>query len=371
MTVVSSTGRASLLRWFAMEDPDDRAAYRAVWQRSQFRRPHDHPGFLDLMRPAGYDASAVVYQAGDGTIIYPFFHCRLNDLPAFRSLQEVSHHLVSPYGYGGALYEGGTEHLSDVSEAFEGALQKDLNGRGFITEFVRQDIFASRLVLRKQGEVLVQQPNVVVRLRRTDDDIWRTYRPKVRKNVSRAKEAGLTALFERTGDHLGSFLDIYHETMERTEATRSFFIGRERFEELNRTLGRDGGLMYVYVFDGADCVSTELLLLSSDTVYSFLGGTRAAAFDKRPNDFLKHEVIRWARDQGFAWYVLGGGVLPGDGIYKYKESFDPGGIIPFTVRRVIHNRAVYDSLVEERRRYEQGQGKDWNPRSDYFPGYLS
>jgi lipid II:glycine glycyltransferase (peptidoglycan interpeptide bridge formation enzyme) len=236
---------------------------------------------------------------------------------------------------------------------------------------VREDIFASRLARRSKGQVLAQQPNVVVRLKRSSDEIWRTYKPKVRKNVSRAKECGLRVVFDGAAEYLDSFLRVYYETMQREDASKSFFISHKRFVDLGNTLGSDGGLLYAHVFDGDDCVSTELLLLSNDTVYSFLGGTLTSAFDKRPNDLLKHEVILWAREKGFEWYVLGGGITAGDGIFKYKASFDPGSIFQFNVRRVIHNKVAYDSLTLKRFLYEKERGNDWCPRSDYFPEYLS
>ena len=93
--------------------------------------------------------------------------------------------------------------------------------------------------------------------------------------------------------------------------------------------------------------------------------------DKRPNDLLKHEVILWGAQQGFKWYVLGGGVTPGDGIYKYKEAFDPESIFPFHVRRIIHNQEAYKLLMQARATYEKGQGNDWKSNPDFFPEYLS
>jgi hypothetical protein len=360
------------LRWLDLLSEDGRAAYHGVWRESSFRRPHDHPGFLDMMQPSGYRAAAVVYQHSPlARIVYPFFCCRLNDFPAFRDIQDACMHMVSPYGYGGPLYEGPEAEKGEASLSFEELFNRELARRGFVSEFVREDVFAGRLADRSSGLLIEQQPNVAVRLQRPDEEIWRAYKPKVRKNVNRAKESQLRVEFDRTGRFLPDFVKVYHETMERTAASVYFMIPEEKFRALTNALGPEGGVMYVHVFDADTVVSTELLLLSSDSIYSLLGGTLSSAFMKRPNDLLKHEVIRWGKDNGFKWYVLGGGVSASDGIFQYKESFDPGSIMPFFVRRHVVNPDAYSMLVNRRRAYETEQGNDWTVRADFFPEYLA
>jgi hypothetical protein len=360
------------IKWFDFSDGDEKGSYHSIWINSSFKRPHDHPSFLEMMKPAGYCPIAVVYQHSCASrVVYTFNSCCLNDLSAFNKLENKFMHLVSPYGYGGPLYEGNFDEFEAASKQFENLFSQELTQRGFVTEFVREDIFCDRLVKRSVGQVIEQQPNVVVRLEREPDDIWQEYKSKVRKNVNRAIGHGLRVEFDRAGDRLDDFLKIYYETMDRTNASKNFYLSSESFQTLGTSLGKDGGLLYVHVYDGDDIISTELLLLSNDTIYSFLGGTFASAFDKRPNDLLKHEVILWGAQQGFKWYVLGGGATPGDGIYKYKEAFDKESIFPFSVRRIIHNPDAYELLMQTRAKYEKCQGNEWKPNPDFFPEYLS
>ena len=76
-------------------------------------------------------------------------------------------------------------------------------------------------------------------------------------------------------------------------------------------------------------VSTELVLLSRHSAYSFLGGTLANAFAHRPNDLLKFEIIRWAKKRAKRYFVLGGGYQGEDGIFQYKQSFASKGQVPY------------------------------------------
>ena len=372
MDLLTSSFTDSSLSWLSIDQVSECGDYEDLWSNFVSRRPHDHSGFLSFMKPSDYSPAAVVYHYSDESrIIYPFFWFDLRHAPQFDLLTEPLLHMVTPYGYGGALFEGNPQDIEAASRHFEALFTQELLKRGFVTEFIREDIFCDRLAKRSVGQVIEQQPNVVVRLDREPEDVWRTYKSKVRKNVNRAKGHGLRVVFDRPGDNLEDFLKIYYETMDRTNASKSFYISSERFQSLGETLGKDGGLLYVHVYDGDDVMSTELLLLSNDTIYSFLGGTLASSFDKRPNDLLKHEVILWGAQQGFKWYVLGGGVTPGDGIYKYKEAFDQESIFPFHVRRIIHNKDAYERLMQTRAIYEKGQGNYWQPNPDFFPEYLS
>jgi hypothetical protein len=100
-----------------------------------------------------------------------------------------------------------------------------------------------------------------------------------------------------------------------------------------------------------------------------LGGTLPDAFPLRPNDLLKHEIILWARETGKKAFVLGGGYGSDDGIYRYKKSFAPQGSVPFSVGTRIHDKNVYDHLVERRRLWESEHQNEWQPRSGWFPEY--
>lgn len=359
------------LQWLSMDSSAEYDRYRQYWESSSYQRPHDHPGYLSLMRPAGYSASVVLYQyAENARITYPFFHCDLTKLAPFRHIDRSLRHLISPYGYGGALYEGNPEQKEAASEAFEYLFSREMRERSFVSEFVREDLFSSRLARRSAGEV-EDRPNVAVRLDRTPEAIWNGYTHAVKGNIKRAQKEGLRAVFDRCGDQLDHFLHVYYETMKRRQAADEFYIPRQRFEDLKSTLGSHGGTLYAHIYDGDEVVSTELLLLAHDTMYSFLGGSLAHAFKKRPNNLLKHEAILWGARNGYKWLVLGGGLSANDELLRFKQSFDPESSFPFRLRKIIHNQAAYDFLAEARTSYEKERQSGWEPKPGFFPVYLS
>ena len=153
--------------FFFQEKNKEAEIYLHHWKNSVFRRPHDHPNFMEMMKPEGYSSAVAIYHSDKNSkIIYPFFFCQLNELPEFSSINKPLMHIQTPYGYGGPLYEGDADCLETASKEFEALFHKELSYRGIVSEFVREDIFTQRLADRTIGISAEQQLNVVVRLNR-------------------------------------------------------------------------------------------------------------------------------------------------------------------------------------------------------------
>jgi len=350
---------------------EDRAEWISLWSKSKVRRPHDHPGFLEAMCLPGERPMAIAcLLEGRLLSLYPFNVFDLAQLPFLQQLgRSPGVDVVSPYGYGGATYEGDGVDSQTAEESLKYVLQSFFTQMNVISEFVREDIFAEHLTPRHDGEHLVQQQNVVVDLQVAMEERWLRYAPKVRKNVRRAEEAGLRVEIGNSESFLEPFLGIYYETMKRRHANDYFFLAREKLQLLHDSLQPAGGLQYALVFLNERVVAAELVLLSVDTLYSFLGGTDAGYFALRPADLLKHKVIAWGHQQGYARFVLGGGLKPGDGLFQFKRAFEPGGLMDFCVRRIVWNNEQYDLLVTDREKWEVEQGRTWQPEPGFFPAY--
>src|SRR5450759_2629094 len=350
---------------------EERAEWISLWSKSRTRRPHDHPGFLEAMCLLGERPMAIAcLLEGRLLSLYPFNVFDLAQLPFLQQLgRSLGVDVVSPYGYGGATYEGDGVDPQTAEESLKYVLQSFFTQMNVISEFVREDIFAEHLTPRHDGERLVQQQNVVVDLQVTMEEHWLRYAPKVRKNVHRAEEAGLRVEIGNSESFLEPFLGIYYETMNRRHANDYFFLAREKLQLLHDSLQPAGGLQYALVFLNERVVAAELVLLSVDTLYSFLGGTDAGYFALRPADLLKHKVIAWGHQQGYARFVLGGGLKPGDGLFQFKRAFEPGGLMDFCVRRIVWNNEQYDLLVTDREKWEVERGRTWQPEPGFFPAY--
>ena len=117
-------------------------------------------------------------------------------------------------------------------------------------------------------------------------------------------------------------------------------------------------MLFFHAHKDGKIVSTELVLVSRDDIYSFLGGTDSVYFYCRPNDFLKHSIIGWGIKNDKKRYVIGGGYnCETDGIYEYKKSFAPLGDSRYSCYKIVFDPDQYDLLS--------------NGNNDYFPFYRS
>lgn len=259
--------------------------------------------------------------------------------------------LVSPYGYGGFIGE-----ITDYV-ALNAAYNDYCISQRYICEFVRFELFTD-YATNYDGEVECRTHNVVRSLDMTLDEIWMDFKQKVRKNVKKANSNHLEIVIENTDEHLQDFLDIYYSTMERSNAESEYYFSKAFFEILNRM---SDNIMYFHVIYEGKVISTELVIYGAENCYSYLGGTNREYFELRPNDFLKYEIIKWAKEKGLKNFVLGGGYGADDGIFKYKACLAPRGVVNFYIGRKVFDKKTYDYLVEYRKKLDKPMKKFFFP----------
>ncbi len=262
--------------------------------------------------------------------------------------------LSTPYGYGGFWVEGG--EYEAVSEAYDNYCQE----KGFVSEFVRFHLFSDYKPYFN-GLTEATTHNVVRSLDLPLGEIMRDFEHKVRKNLKRAVASDLDIEIDTSGARLDDFLNVYYSTMDRTKAMENFFFSSEFFEAFNEM---EGNYVYFHVLSGGQIISSELVLYGSENCYSFLGGTNHDFFHLRPNDFLKYEIIKWAKEKGLKQFILGGGYGDDDGIFKYKKSLAPNGVCDFYIGKKIYNEDMYEKLVGIRCK-EEG----FDRYTSFFPAY--
>lgn len=261
--------------------------------------------------------------------------------------------LITPYGYGG--FWG---HISNW-ETLNQTYTEYCLANHYVCEFVRFELFADYYA-HYNGETETRTHNIIRSLNMPLEEMWMDFKQKVRKNVKKANSYNLECIIENTNAHLEDFLQIYYSTMDRTDANNEYYFSRQFYEDLNEMRNN---IMYFYAVFKGKIVSAELVIYGSDNCYSYLGGTDKEFFNVRPNDFLKFEIIKWAKGKGLKNFVLGGGYGADDGIYQYKLCLAPHGQKDFYIGRKIFDQASYDILVALR------SGEDLNDK--YFPLYRS
>lgn len=336
----------------------DEGEWLDLWARSG-REPFAHPAYCRLFTGPADAAVLALVGEGSSSALFPLVLRGREGLPWLTAAGRFVD-ATSPYGYGGPF--GGDLDLGRCLETLgEWAAEEELG-----SVFLRLSLGSPAPpgdARDARAQVVDTADNVVVDLQRTAEEIWSGYEHKVRKNVKKSIRLGCTAERDDSLDRLDDFLAVYSSTMTRRNAPEWYRFDRPFFARIAAELRGSYSTFYVRDADG-EVVSVELVLESDRSLYSFLGGTLEKAFYCTPNDLLKHTVIEYGRGRGLDGFVLGGGATPGDGIFRYKRSFCPGGVRPFRTARIVPDPDRYARWVAER--------ASWAPLPDgsgFFPGY--
>jgi CelD/BcsL family acetyltransferase involved in cellulose biosynthesis len=339
-------GATGLFAVVAADDP----RWETWWAESPGREVFAHPAWARL-NAAGGRPLAAIWDGEGGRVLYPFV--------LYETASERATDVRTPYGYGGPVFWGADR--AAAARAFWPRFDAWAAEAGVVAEVVRFSLFDEDL-LAYPGAREERLRNAVRRLDLEPEELWMDVAHKVRKNVKKAGRAGVQVGYDPAGADLDEFLRVYAATMTRRKARPDYRFPRAYFERLLEEL--PGSVAFFHARHGGRLVATELVLISERNVYSFLGGTDESAYELRPNDLLKWEIVLWAREAGKERYVLGGGSERDDGVFRYKLSFAPRGEVPFFIGTRILRPDMYERLVDERRR-----DPAWKPRPGFFPLY--
>ena len=346
----------------------DRAEWLALWESWPARDIMAHPDYLRLFARPGDRVVAASMRTAQGGVLYPLIMRPIASEP-WAGPQETRCDLTGPYGHSGPYAWRTT---ADDAARFWAGFEEWAARNGAVASFAKLALFPEHL-LPLSGEVIQVGLNVVRRLDLPEADLLKDMKPKVGQNVRRARRNGVTVEFDEDARHLDEFIAIYTETMDRRKADRIFYWSREFFEALVRTL--KGHCFLAHAIANGRIVSSEIILLSGETAYFFLGGTTAEALNYAANEMLKMEVLLRCRSLGKKALILGGGVgtqpPSADGLLQYKLSIAPQGAVPFKIIRMTHDASACADLVESRRSWELGRGRIWAPVGKFFPAYRS
>ncbi len=296
-------------------------------------------------------------------ILMPFIIREINAIISSEKSKLMD--VCSPYGYSGPIFK---KNIPDTYiKIFWKKVDKWYLKNNIISEFIRFNLEENWKGYN--GNLLASLKNVNGKII-AEEKQWENFKPKVRNNYRKALKNNLTSTIYHQNipdKAIKDFHNIYLKTMKRNDAIETYFYTLEYFKKFISNHPSLCAIIIVCLNDKP--ISTELILLSEKTIYSFLGGTDANYFNKRPNDFLKIEVLNWGRKNGYQNYVLGGGRIDNDKLYQYKKTFfhKDEDLIYYTGRKII-NKKAYQKLVELKHNIDYKINDD-DLNNEYFPKY--
>tara|TARA_B110000967_G_C18897759_1_gene572035 strand:+ start:3817 stop:4881 length:1065 start_codon:yes stop_codon:yes gene_type:complete len=333
-----------------------------IWKTWAGREVYAHPEFIKLGANPENEVLAFYADVSDGGILFPIIKRNISS-ELWCNESRSWYDLITPYGYGGAFCWGkGNSFRNEFWKNFSSWCQNN----NIVSTLMRLSLFKDQILI-PIGEISSPYNNIVRSLEIKEENLWFDYKHSVRKKIKIAINSDLNIEIDINGKKIKNFLEIYYSTMDRVQAKGQYYFSKNYFKKLIEKLPQN--FIFFHVFYKEKMISTELVLVSSNNIYSFLGGTIPRYNNMGPNNFLKHEIVKWGLKNGKNNFVLGGGYKKDDGIFKYKKAIAPNGECPFYLAKVIHDVDKYELLVKQKLKWKEKNKKDDSSQIDFFPKY--
>jgi lipid II:glycine glycyltransferase (peptidoglycan interpeptide bridge formation enzyme) len=304
----------------------------------------------------------LVYREDDTIAALPILLRSLATVEGLSSNFHLFNDATSVYGYAGPVTNVDM-HNNDFFKRFHQALQVKLQDLKVVALFSRlHPILQNDYLIWDSKNVSESGKTISIDLTLSLEEQRKHYRKDHKYDINKSQKKGVHAYQDTQWQHYDDFLRIYTETMQRVDASTSYYFDRHYFDQLRHHVP----CLHLFVAQIGDMIlSTGLFTLTQGIVQFHLSGSDTNYLHYAGSKVLLDEVRLWASAQGAQVFHLGGGVGAGeDSLFLFKAGFSDRRHA-FKVWKWIINEDVYWQAVEERNRYR----KPSTDSDNYFPKY--
>ena len=249
------------------------------------------------------------------------------------------HDIQTPYGYGGPLFIG--EWPPDRRVVALQLLREHFQTAGAVAEFVRCHTEWIDPEALRAADYKVFQVRTNVECDHTPDDVTATWAPAARRNLRKAKNAGLSWRIGSTNSDWQRFKSLYAQTAQRLDMAPSYRFDAAYFASLAQI---DRARLLLVEHDRTP-IAGAIVFLGGRLAHYHLGASDFAHQHLRPNDFLYFAMATCAKQAGCQRIIWGGGLSndPADSLFRFKAHFGNIHRPAYAAGRVIDQDA-YDQL---------------------------
>lgn len=318
----------------------------------------------DVYYLSGYVRAFMIHGDGEPQLLY-YEGGRLRAIYVYmkrKTAIEGYYDSVTPYGYGGVLFEG--DILEENKEAFRREYLKVMEQEHIVDNFVRyHPVLKNAHPMKSISNVIDLGKTIAIYLS-SPDVIWENIISKNRNMIRKAEKNGIVI---HHGKDLALFKDfrrIYNATMEKDNAEEYYFFGEKFYESIHNDL-HDNYEMFYAVLNG-EIIAMSIMLFANNKMHYHLSGSLIEYRNLAPSNLLLYKAAVWGCEHGYKTFHLGGGVGSGeDNLYKFKAAFNRNSDYQFSIGKEIFDQEKYDELVNLR----SLKDNSFNRESSYFPLY--
>ena len=320
----------------------------------------------DVYYLSGYVKAFQIHGDGDPQLLY-YEIDRLKAIYVYmkrKTVIEGYYDSVTPYGYGGVLFDGDTSEAN--LQAFWKAYVEKMKEEGIVDNFVRYHPVLANAIPMKQISTVIDLGKTIAFDLASPEVIWENIISKNRNMIRKAEKNGITIEHGKGMDLLDQFTAIYNATMDKDHAEEYYYFKRPFYESIHKDLN-DNYEMFYAMYEGRP-IAMSIMIFANGRLNYHLSGSDIEFRNLAPSNLLLYKAALWGYEQGCKTFHLGGGVGSGeDNLYKFKAAFNKNSDYQFSIGKEIFDQEKYDELVALRAK----QDPDFNPESKFFPLYRS
>ena len=320
----------------------------------------------DVYYLSGYVRAFQIHGDGDPQLLY-YEQDALRALYVYmkrKTAVEGVYDSITPYGYGGVLFEGETSEAN--LEIFWNTYVQKMKEVGIVCNFVRYHPVLSNAVPMKQASAVIDLGKTVAFHLDSPEVIWQNIVPKNRNMIRKAEKNGIEIHHAADMALFKDFVQIYNATMDKDNAEEYYYFGEEFYKSIHEDLNGHYEMFYA-TYEGK-IIAMSIMLFANKQMHYHLSGSVLEYRNLAPSNLLLYKAALWGCEQGYKTLHLGGGVGSGeDNLYKFKAAFNRESDYQFSIAKMIFDQEKYDALVEERAKRDP----EFNKESRFFPLYRS
>jgi hypothetical protein len=244
---------------------------------------------------------------------------------------------TSPYGFPGLAAPAGV--VVDPAAV-------DFSATGLVSAFFRHRLGEPPLAgATPRNVVMVADPALPRKSRPSD-------RRQIRRNRERGYTLELVPGVEASAAQRAGFVDLYEQTMRRTDAARRYFFDPSYFA---RVLAAERTWLALATDPKGELAAASIATVSDGYLHYYLSGSADARLSDSPMKNVVALLIDHAEELGLP-LNLGGGISSGDALEEFKRGF-ANREEQWRTSEVVCDAAAYERL---------SGGRD---AGGYFPAY--
>ncbi|MCW5515612.1 GNAT family N-acetyltransferase [Muriicola sp. Z0-33] len=294
--------------------------------------------YHNISKAEGEIPELLVYRQDECLIALPLLVRRVFDTKYFDA--------TSVYGYAGPLSKNLGEDFDN--SAFHTYFDNYLRSQNIISVFSRLNpyIDGQEAVLKNIGKFRTIQNIVNIDLTLSLDEQRSQYRRDTRSRVNKARRL-FRVVKATTPEEIEAFISIYTETMEKLNASESYFFDKSYFFEFLECEDFKTDILLAVHLETGDIGAATMFVKTNNIIQYHLSGTKSEYFKLAPSRLLLDEMRLQGTEQGYTFFNLGGGYQsPEDALFAFKSSFS-NNLKTWNVWTYIADQQVYDELAKE------------------------